>query len=205
MIKSALGDRLDGWVRAVSPFLFRLKLNPNALTVTGTLVSLLSAAAFATGAFVWGGVLICAGGAFDLVDGVVARHQGRATRFGAFLDSTLDRLADMAILLGIAIHYAASGEPGRVLLAGSALIASALVSYAQARAEVFVPHFKVGLLERAERLLILTAGALTGFMVPALWIVLVGSAVTVAQRMARAYRELARIDADERAGLGEQT
>lgn len=205
MIKSMVGDRLDAAVRAVFPFLLSRRIDPNLLTVVGTLVSLGSAVAFAFGHFAAGAGLLFAGGFFDLVDGVLARHQGRASRFGAFLDSTLDRLSDMAILLGIAIHYAAAGQPGLVLLAGSALVASVLVSYAQARAEIFVPDFKVGFLERAERLLILIAGGLFGFMVIALWLVLVGSAITVAQRFARAYREMERIDADERSQLSEQT
>ncbi len=203
MIKSMIGERLDRWVRAVSPFLFRLKLNPNVLTCAGTAISLGSGAAFATGNMVWGGLLIGFGGCFDLVDGVYARHHGIATRFGAFLDSTRDRLADMAILLGIATHYAVIGEPALVLLAGCTLVASVMVSYAQARAEIFLPDFRVGMLERAERLLILTLGAITGFLVLALWIVLNGSTITVAQRFVRAHRDLARIDADEREGLGE--
>jgi phosphatidylglycerophosphate synthase len=204
VIKSLVGDRLDPAVRAVFPFLLTRRLDPNALTVAGTLVSLGAATAFALGSFPAGGALIFAGGFFDLVDGVVARHRGVATRFGAFLDSTLDRLADMAILLGIATHYAVAGEPGLVLLAGCALVASVLVSYAQARAEVFLPGFKVGFLERAERLLILMAGALFGFMVVALWVVAIGSAITVAQRFARAYREMERMDANERRQLSEQ-
>ena len=204
MIKAKLGYRLDATVKAVLPFLFRRRLDPNLLTVAGCLVSLGAAFAFAQGEFVAGGLLILAGGLFDLVDGVIARAHGIATRFGAFLDSTLDRLTDMALLVGIAMHYALEGQPGNVLLAGSALVASVLVSYAQARAELVVPVFRVGFLERAERVLILAAGALSGWMVPALWIVAVGSAITVAQRFLRAYQEMEKIDASERAALRER-
>jgi CDP-diacylglycerol--glycerol-3-phosphate 3-phosphatidyltransferase len=92
-----------------------------------------------------------------------------------------------------------------VLLAGWALVASVLVSYAQARAELVVPVFRVGLLERAERVLILAAGALTGLLVPALWIVAVGSTITVGQRFLRAYQEMEKLDASERAALGESS
>lgn len=206
MIKSMLGHRVDGAVHRLLPFLFRRPLNPNALTVLGTLVSLVAAVAFALGAFPTGGVLILAGGFFDLVDGVVARHHGTSTRFGAFLDSTLDRLVDMALLAGIGMYFAISGEPGHVFLATFTLIASVLVSYAQARAEVFVPTFRVGFLERAERVLILALGAFTGFVVPALWIIAVGSTITVVQRFARAYQEMERLDAEaERPPLGGQT
>jgi CDP-diacylglycerol--glycerol-3-phosphate 3-phosphatidyltransferase len=205
VIKSKLGNYVDGAVHAVFPFLFRRRLNPNLLTVVGTLVSLLAAAAFAAGEFVVAGVLILAGGFFDLVDGVVARHHDISTRFGAFLDSTLDRLVDMALLVGLAVHYAAVGEPGNVLLAGVALVAGVMVSYAKARAELFVPTFEVGFFERAERVVLLAAGAVFGFMEIALWIVAIGSTVTVIQRFARAYHEMERMDADERERVGEQS
>ena len=202
MIKALLDDRLDGWLSRLLPFLFRGPLSPNLLTVVGTLISLAAAVAFALGCFVAGGALMLAGGFFDLVDGAVARHRGIATRFGGFLDSTLDRLVDMALLLGLAMNFALQGEPGRVLLAGCALIASVLVSYAQARAQVSVPSFfGVGIFERGERFVLLAAGAILGFVVLALWIIAIGSAVTVVQRMAHAFREMERIDAAERASL----
>ena len=197
-----LDDRLDGWLKRLFPFVFRWTLSPNLLTVIGTLISLVAAAAFAAGWLAVGGGLILAGGFFDLVDGAIARHRGIATRFGGFLDSTLDRLVDMALLFGIAMHFALAGEPARMLLAGCALIASVLVSYTQARAEITVPRFlRVGILERGERIGLLAAGAILGLMVPALWIITIGSAITVAQRMAQAFREMEQIDRAERAGL----
>ena len=204
MIKASVGERLDPLVHKLFPFLFGTRLDPNALTLCGALVSLVAAAALAAGHFALGGVLILCGGFFDLVDGVVARHHGMATRFGAFLDSTLDRLVDMALLLGICVHFAARGEPGGVLLAGAALIASVLVSYAKARAELVLPAFEVGLMERGERVGLLAAGAILGFLIPALWIILVGSSVTVTQRFAAAYREMARLDQADRSRFGEQ-
>jgi len=204
MIKEKLGDRLDGWIHAAVPFLFRQPVNPNILTVTGALVSLVAAVAFARGWFFAGGILILVGGSFDLIDGVVARHHGVSTRFGAFLDSTLDRFVDMVILLGIAMYFARTGSSGGVLLAGAAMIAAVLVSYSKACAERFVPEITVGLLERGERMGILAAGALFGLMVPALWVVAIGSAITVIQRFERAYREMQKIDAAERAGLEER-
>jgi CDP-diacylglycerol--glycerol-3-phosphate 3-phosphatidyltransferase len=201
VIKSVFGHRLDPWVRRLLPFLFRRPVNPNLLTVLGTSVSLAAAVAFAAGWFLTAGLLMLAGGLCDLVDGVVARYHGVSTRFGAFLDSTLDRLSDMALLLGIAMHFALGGEPRLVLLAGYTLVVTVLVSYAQARAEIAVPSFRVGVLERAERILILAVGALSGYVILALWIIAIGSTITVVQRFARAYREMERIDAAERASL----
>ncbi len=138
------------------------------------------------------------GGVFDLVDGAVARHHGISTRFGAFLDSTLDRFVDMALFIGLALYFAIGGQPGLVLLTGVALVATVLVSYAQAKAEQVVSEFNVGLFERGERIVVLAAGALSGWIVPALWIIAVASSITLAQRFARAYQEMSRIDADER-------
>lgn len=198
MIKAKLGDRIDGWLHTAAPFLFRREIDPNHLTVAGALVSLLAAAMFPPGWFVAGGVLILCGGVFDLIDGVVARHHGTSTRFGAFLDSTLDRVVDMALLLGLLLHYSLQGRQGVVLLAGVALIATVLVSYAQAKAEPVVPDFRIGLFERGERIALLALGALTGWMVAALWLVAVGSALTVAQRFWLAHREMQRLDSAER-------
>lgn len=205
MIKARFGDRIDGVIHRLLPFLFRKPVNPNLLTVLGALISLVAAAALAFGWFVAGGLLVLLGGACDLVDGVIARHHGLSTRFGAFLDSTLDRLADMALLLGIAMYYVLQGEPGYVLLVGYTLISTVLVSYAQARAELVVPGFRVGLLERAERVGILALGALLGLLVPALWIIAIGSTITLIQRFTHAYREMQQIDAVERSGVGEHS
>ncbi len=200
MIKSLMGDRLDAWIQAALPFLFRRRVNPNVLTVAGTLVSFTAATAFALGEFPIGAVLMLAAGFFDLIDGVVARHHGVASRFGAFLDATLDRVTDMAILLGIAMYYAIAGEPAHVLLAGYTLASGVLVSYTKARAELEVRDFRVGLLERGERVGLIAAGGLFGFMLVALWIVAIGSTITVFQRFALAYREMERRDASERVG-----
>jgi phosphatidylglycerophosphate synthase len=203
VIKSKLGHHLDPWLQATLPFLFRRPINPNLLTVLGALVSLGAGAAFAVGAFFWAGCLVVFGGLFDLADGVVARYHGRATAFGAFLDSTLDRLVDMAILLGIVLHFAAQGDAATVLLASVALATSVLTSYAKARAERFIPSFHGGVFERGERLLVLALGGMTGFLKLALWIVAVLGAVTVAQRFAFAYREMGRLESDPRHEVGE--
>lgn len=195
MIKAKLGQDLDATIRRIFPFLFRRRIDPNLLSVLGVLVSLGGAWAFAAGSFRLGGLLVLAGGFFDLVDGAVARHHGTSTTFGAFLDSSLDRVVDMAILLGILMHYAAAGALGLAWLAGGALVATVLVSYAKARAEALLPEFGGGLFERAERIVVLVLGALFGLMPAALGVVAVGSAVTAAQRMALAYRRMEALDA----------
>ncbi len=198
MIKAKLGDRLDVWLRTSLPFLFHRPLDPNALTVMGTLVSLGASVAFGLGEFAWAGVLMLAGGAFDLVDGVIARHFGTTSAFGAFLDSTLDRLADMTLLVGIAVHYANVELVGHVLLACWALVATVLVSYAKARAEFWLPQVEGGLLERGERIGLLAIGAILDVMVPVLWVIGVLGTYTVVQRMIMAHRQMSRMSADSR-------
>jgi phosphatidylglycerophosphate synthase len=188
VIKAKFGDRIDGWIHTAFPFLFHQSLNPNALTLIGVGISILAAAAFAFGAFVIGSVLLLAGGFFDLVDGVVARHHGTSTAFGAFLDSTMDRLVDMVVLFGLVLHYGAQEEPGLVLLTGVVMVASVLTSYAKARAEQFVTVLGGGLFERGERIGLLALGGLTGLMVPILWLLAAGSVATVLQRFLSAYR-----------------
>lgn len=199
MIKEKLGKHLDGWIHTAFPFLFKRSVNPNLLTVLGTAVSVGAAWAFAAGHFRTGALVMLAGGFFDLVDGVVARHFGSSTSFGAFLDSTLDRLVDMAVLLGLVMYYGALGEWVPQVLAGVVLVSSIITSYAKARAELLIPHLPGGILERGERVGILAAGGLFGVMEPALWVLAIGTTWTAGQRIAAAYRELEGMDAAARA------
>ena len=113
MIKEKYGPELDKWIQSAMPFLFRRPINPNLLTVVGSLICVGSAFAFGQGALALGSFLLGIGGLFDLLDGVVARHFGSSSAFGAFLDSTLDRLvvplrADQ--LYGVQCHL--SGRRG---------------------------------------------------------------------------------------------
>lgn len=194
MIKASFGDRLDAWIHRVFPFLFWKPIHPDALTIVGAVVAIPAALALANGSMALGGVLILLGGFFDLVDGVVARHYGTATSFGAFLDSTLDRFVDIALLAGLLFLYASRSEPGTAAVASVVLAASVLTSYAKARAETVLPQLEGGLLERGERIGGLAIGALFDIMVPMLWLLAALSVITVAQRFAVAYRELGRVD-----------
>ncbi|MEE2674987.1 MAG: CDP-alcohol phosphatidyltransferase family protein [Myxococcota bacterium] len=198
MIKEKLGKDLDRWIHAAFPFLFKRSLNPNLLTLLGTAISVVAAGAFAQGHLRTGALVMLAGGFFDLVDGVVARHFGTSTSFGAFLDSTLDRFVDMAVMLGLLIHYGAQAALVPQLLAGVVLVSSILTSYAKARAELMIPHLPGGMLERGERVGILAAGGFFGVMVPALWVLAIGTTWTAVQRIVSAYHELEGMDAAAR-------
>jgi phosphatidylglycerophosphate synthase len=146
--------------------------------------------AFARGELLPGGVLLLAGGFFDLVDGVVARHFGTATEFGGFLDSCLDRVVDMLVVLGLFAHATGEGDRVAAALCAVILVGSVLTSYAKARAELVVDHLPGGLLERGERIGILALGALSGWITPTLWLLAIGTAVTAGQRFLYARRAM---------------
>lgn len=203
MIKEKLGKHLDRLIYAVFPFLFKRPVSPNLLTVLGTAVSVGAAWAFAEGHLRAGALVMLAGGFFDLVDGVVARRFGTSTSFGAFLDSTLDRLVDMAVMLGLMVYYGGQGEWLPQLLACVTLVSSILTSYGKARAELMISHLPGGMFERGERIGILAAGGLFGVMVPALWVLALGTTWTASHRILSAYRELEALDAETLAA-GEQ-
>ena len=197
VIKEKLGHRIDGWIQVLFPCLFWRALSPNLLTVVGTLVAGSSGLAFATGACALGGGMLLAGGFFDLVDGVVARHAGRETRFGAFLDSSLDRVVDVLSLVGLVYFYATQGQGGWASVCAWVLVASVLTSYAKARAEQELERMPGGLLERGERIGLLAIGALSGWLEPVLGLLALGTSVTVGQRFLYAYREMSRLDRRE--------
>ena len=198
MIKEKLGHRIDGWIHTLFPFLFWRPINPDVLTVVGMLIAGAAGLAFAEGAFRSGGWLLVAGGFFDLVDGVVARHFEISTRFGAFLDSSLDRVVDILVMLGLLVFYVREPSAVGVGLCVVILVASVLTSYAKARAELVLDRMPGGLLERGERVGLLAVGAILGFIWPVLWVLAVGTVVTVGQRFLYAYREMARLDGEER-------
>ncbi|MFO0690744.1 MAG: CDP-alcohol phosphatidyltransferase family protein [Myxococcota bacterium] len=191
MIKEKLGHRLDGWIHTIFPFLFWRSIPPDLLTVVGTLVAGAAGLAFAEGAFVAGGILLLAGGFFDLVDGVVARHFGTATLFGGFLDSCLDRVVDIVVVLGLFAHAVRQDDPVAAGLCAVILVGSVLTSYAKARAELEIDHLPGGLLERGERIGLLALGALSGALGPVLWLLAIGTTVTAGQRFLYARRALA--------------
>jgi len=188
----------DGFGRLLDPLaltLIRLQVRPNLITTVGTLVVIASATAFAVGWVRWGGFLLLFSGLFDMVDGRVARQGDMTTTFGAFFDSTLDRVGEAALFSGIAVFFLRGGVPaGRVTWAVAAcliaLSASLLVSYTRARAEGLGLTAKVGIAQRAERVLLLGVPSMflgagnQGTLL--FWIVVVlalATSVTVIQRI----------------------
>ena len=167
-------------------------MRPDTLTLLGWTLSVASAVLFGLGYARLAGVVMLLGGLFDALDGAVARESNRMSAFGAFLDSTLDRLSESTIFVGIVFYYATSDLPYGALLAGSAMVFSLLTSYARARAEGLGIECEVGLLERAGRVVILSIFSMVGLLTVGLCLVAVGALVTTAQRILHVRRATRR-------------
>src|SRR5467141_4243721 len=158
----------DGFVALIAPVaraLIRGNVNPNTITTLGTLLVIGAGVAFGYGAIRVGGVLLLLSGIFDILDGQVARQGGKMTTFGAFYDSTLDRVGEGAVFTGLIFYFLTGPLPAQLkssaIAAGLvALVASLLVSYTRARAEALGVENKVGIASRAERILLLGLPAL---------------------------------------------
>ena len=190
-----LSPLLDGLVRALA------HVSADVLTMTGLALTGVASAFFAASGGLGyaspallrlGGVIALVAAVFDMLDGRVARIRGRGTKFGAFLDSTMDRYSDMLLFMGLLILYARLERTGLMVLVWVAAFGSYKTTNARARAESQIPRCPVGLKERPERIVLIIAGALLNKMVAVLWIVAVLSNITAVQRIVYTYVELKR-------------
>jgi len=180
-------------LRAIIASSVALGIHPNVLTLTGVLINVAAALALALDQFVLAGVVMIVANIFDFIDGKVAHITGKQSAFGAFWDSTLDRFSDLALFTGLIWLYAGLDRQGYVLIAALALIFSIMTSYARARAESLIDKCKVGFMERPERIVLFMIGAFTDRMAAVLWVILVLSIVTVANRIYYTYLELNKL------------
>jgi len=170
-------------VEPIARLLTRLGLTPNTVTVLGFLLSAAVALVLATGRLTLAGLLLIATLAFDAVDGTMARTQGTTSRFGAFLDSTLDRWTELLLYGALVWHYLQIGQDLYVLLAVAAMSTSVMVSYTRARAEGVGLPCKEGIFTRFERMVVLIVGLLFGVTPWALGIIAVLAGITAVQRI----------------------
>ena len=176
-------------------------ITPNALTLIGLALNIGAAYVIATGHFIIGGVLVLVSGLFDLLDGALARFTKQTAKFGAILDSTVDRISEAVILCGLLIWYLPQeGASLTIILIFAVLIGSFLVSYIRARAEGLGWQCQVGLFTRAERVIVLAIGLLinqifTGSIIVALCILVIFVFITVGQRLSY-LRKQGKIEGD---------
>lgn len=167
-------------------------LSPNKVTLAGGALSLVAGHAASRGNLATAGILVLSSGALDMVDGALAKVTGRKTRFGAVLDSTVDRIGEAALLFGLLVLYTGLGSTPMVLLVYATLVGSVLVSYIRARAEGIGVDCSVGVLTRSERVVIMALGLLTNHVPAALWTLALLSYVTAGQRLLHVKRATAR-------------
>ena len=191
----------NGYLRTIDPiadWMVRRRVSPNLLTTIGTLFAVTGGVIYATGHIRAAGWLLGLTALFDVLDGNVARRTGQSSVFGAFYDSTLDRIADGAVMGGLAVFYATSplhSSAAMVAICVLGIIGTFLVSYTRARAESLGIDAKVGIMQRAERVVLLTAPqaffglALGGYILVAVIVVLTVTAwITAVQRIMVVYR-----------------
>ncbi len=183
-------------------------VHPNILTAIGVCINVGCGVLFGFGEFFWAGIVLIFANLFDMLDGNVARLTGNVTKFGGFLDSSLDRLSDMVSLLGIMVFYAGNSPQHSLLnvfLAGTGWIGSVMVSYTTARAEALGVKANVGFLQRPERIVLLIIGALSTWdwnsdfvlfnrMPQVLWVLAIASIWTFIQRMFFTWKEFRKLE-----------
>jgi CDP-diacylglycerol--glycerol-3-phosphate 3-phosphatidyltransferase len=185
--------RAKGWATRyfsgpIARVLIALHISPNAITTAGFFVSVGAAYLLSEGQIVIGGIVMLGGAIMDMFDGTVARLTGRASTFGAFLDSVLDRLGEAAVLFGLVVFYVREDDEVGAFLAFGTVVLSIMVSYSRARAEGLNVQGDVGIMGRPERIVVMGVGLLTRYPQYAMGLIIAVSAVTIAQRTAHVWR-----------------
>ena len=170
--------------------LSRIGITANALTLAGIIISVIGAFVIGQGNLFLGFIFLILTGLPDALDGAVAKASGTSSVRGAFFDSVSDRVTDIFLFSGIA-WYLASNEPGRIMMLPVAVMGSAmLISYQRAKAESLGFDAKGGIMERAERFIVLALGLLfSDILIPVLWVMLILTLVTVMQRFLKVWKQ----------------
>jgi len=179
--------------RAARPFarvLMGARVTPNQVSTAAMVLNVAAAGLILDDALLAAGIVYLCAGSLDLLDGALARLSNQVSAGGAFLDSTLDRISEGVVFAAIAYHFSIHGEPVNAALAVLALLFSLLVSYTRARAEALGSQCKVGAATRAERVMLMAAGLAFGLLDWVVWLMVVLTAFTVAQRIVHTLREL---------------
>jgi CDP-diacylglycerol--glycerol-3-phosphate 3-phosphatidyltransferase len=185
-----LAQRVFAWpYRGVLAFLLWTGVSPNQLTLLALAANIVSGVLIVMGDWIWAAIALILGGIFDVMDGSVARQRGESRRSGAFMDSVLDRIADMVVFACLFWRLAADGQTTAATLALITLVVSVAVSHVRAEAEAAKVVLTEGLFQRLERVIALVIGLLIpGMMVPVLLVLAVLGTATVLQRSFLAVR-----------------
>jgi CDP-diacylglycerol--glycerol-3-phosphate 3-phosphatidyltransferase len=170
------------------------------LTFVGVLINIAAAWALGLGRFVLAGVIMVIANIFDFIDGKVAVELQAVSAFGGFWDSVIDRFSDLALFIGLIFLYSQLGRTDYVMITALAMMFAIMTSYTRARAESLIRKCKVGFMERPERIVLFMIGAFTNRMAAVLWVILILSVITVANRIYYTYLALNRLPLPSHAG-----
>jgi len=190
MIGNKIGHRLDPYFYYLLKSISGKHTNPNLFTLLGFFATLVASYLILKGFWFLAGLSIILSGLFDLFDGVAARKLGKVTAFGGFLDSVIDRYSDLLLLLAFLIDGLRKEDSGLVLLISFASMGTVLIPYVRAKAEALQVPCAVGLMERAERIILLSIGTLFQWMEPILWMLAILTHFTVLQRIYYVWKKL---------------
>ena len=188
MLDGRLRANVERGLEPVGKRLNQAGINPDVLTVIGLGFAVATALLIASGHLLWAVLGVIATGVPDILDGTVARHSGRAGPRGAFLDSVSDRVSDAVMFGGVAWYFTGEGEYLPVL-AFAAVALSMLISYERAKAESLGFSANGGIMERAERMVLLAIGLAFDILVPVLWLMVVLMAITAVHRFVKVWRQ----------------
>lgn len=189
-LRDYLRALLDRAAMPVATVLLWCRVTPNQVSLMGVVLTLVTAALIVDGRLLVAGILYILAASLDLLDGALARLAKLASRFGAFLDSTADRVSEGVVFAAIAYHFASRGQSVDAALAVLALLGSVLVSYTRARAEGLGLECKVGIMTRAERVLLVAFGLMLGLLPEAIYLLVALTAFSAMQRIVHAFRQL---------------
>ena len=190
--RRALSDYVE---TPVALFLGRMGLTPNLVTIIGLLIAVAAAYLIGVGQWWAGGLVALFAGIFDMFDGALARNTGRASDFGALLDSTIDRVSEAVVLLGVLAYYLTSDNDLGAMLVYGALVGSIMVSYMRARSEGLGIDCKVGVMQRPERVALTGLGLIVAHWIPVVMLIVLGviatlTTVTAIHRLFHTWRML---------------
>ncbi len=191
MLRKTFYPKIEPWINRGATYLHSLEITPNQLTLAGTALCFFNAWVMASGCLFLGGIFLLVASAADLLDGPLARLTQQTSKFGAFLDSTMDRYSDFFIFAGLATCLAKDGEFGKFLLTMGALAGAFVTSYSKARAENFIANCGVGPVGRAERIVLLAIGLLIRPLLPlVLWLLMLSTNGTAIYRILHTRKAL---------------
>lgn len=193
MLRKTVYPHIKSFLESCAKTLHQQGFTPNQLTLGGCAINFIAGCLFATGHLFLGGIVMLLAGIGDMLDGPLARVSGKTSKFGAFLDSTIDRYSDFFLFGGLCVFFARISEGGWLIITLGILLGTFVISYAKSRAETLGEPCNVGFFERTERIIALAVGTILWGLLPViLWILLIGTHFTAIHRILHIKKALSK-------------